>query len=208
MHFILLLHTDSSIHNILLLIETMLSASCRDKLKDLMARIKSQRAKEKNEFAGLFNRGEIYDTQELYEEKEARKNGRHGKDKDQDVLMARRLAHMYGERGMMEEKAKIDECLGSLNQVNEFNFRNPSAKMVKDAKAMGVDLADPRTVDLLKQIQEERIKGHEMCKDSSIQAPITRKYSTKIVRGAIMLCVMLFVYNRLINSFLLRMIHG
>lgn len=208
MHLILLLHTDSSIHNMLLLIETMLSASCRDKLKDLMARIKSQRAKEKNEFAGLFNRGEIYDTQELYEEKEARKNDRRRQDKDHDVLMARRLAHMYGERGMMEEKAKIDECLGSLNQVNEFNFRNPSAKMMKDAKAMGVDLADPRTVDLLKQIQEERIKGHEMCKDSSIQAPITRKYSTKIVRGAIMLCVMLFVYNRLINSFLLRMIHG
>ena len=174
----------------LLLIETMLSASCRDKLKDLVDRIKSQRAKEKNVFAGLFNRGEIYDTQVLYEEKEARKNGPHGKDKDQDVLMARRLAHMYRERGMMEEKAKIDKCLESLNHVNEFNFRNPSAKMIKDAK-------------------EERIKGHGMCKDSSIQA---RKYSTqrvlKIIRCATILCVMLFVYNRLINSFLLRMIHG
>lgn len=181
----------------LLLIETMLSASCRDKLKDLVARIKSQRAKEKNEFAGLFSRGEIYDTQELYEEKEARKNGPHGKDKDQDVLMARRLAHMYGERGMMEEKAKIDKCLESLNHVNEFNFRNPSTKMIKDANAMGVYL------------EQERIKGHGMCKDSSIQA---RKYSTqrvlKIIRCATILCVMLFVYNRLINSFLLRMIHG
>ena len=73
MHFILSL--PDSIHNMLLLIETMLSASCRDKLKDLVDRIKSQRAKEKNVFAGLFNRGEIHDTQVLYEEKEARKNG-------------------------------------------------------------------------------------------------------------------------------------
>ena len=172
-----------------------------------MARIKLHRAKEKNEFAGLFSRGEIYDTQELHEEKEARKNGRRGQDKDQDVFIARELAHMYGERGMMEEKAKIDECLESLNHANEFNFRNPSAKMVNDAKAMGVDLADPRTVELLEEMQEERIQGNDMCKDSSIQVPITRKYST-LVRGAIMLCVMLFIYNRLINSFLLRMIHG
>jgi len=195
----------------------------RKQLHELRLRIRTQRSKDKNTFAGLFNRGEVYDTNELEEEKEERKKCRENdriQAKDQGVILGRQPAQLYDERGMIEEKTKIEESLKSLNVnreqvVNDVDFRNPTAKMVQEAKAMGVDLSDPQTIDMLEQMQRER-KG-ETCddglrKDDSSEQKntnthtITTKYSWKrilnIFRGATMLCVMVIVYTRFLNTFL------
>jgi len=186
----------------------------RKQLQEARLRIKSQRTLDKDAFAGLFNRGEVYNTNELDEEKEARRkclvNDRI-KAKDQDVILGRQLAQLYTERGMIEDN-RIEERLKSSDQVvNKVDFRNPTEKMLASAVAMGVDLSDPQTIEMLEQMQKEKNGGAEVCDDSIEEqqpistAEIPNKYSStrlfKLVRGATMLCVVLIVYMRLLNSF-------
>jgi tetratricopeptide (TPR) repeat protein len=193
----------------------------RKQFQELRLRIRTQRSKDKNTFAGLFNRGEVYDTQELEEEKAARQKCRKNdriQCKNQDVILGQRLAQLYDERGMIEERTKIEENLKSMTVrrdqvVNDVDFRNPTANMVQEAKTMGVDLSDPQTLEMLEQMQRERKGENVVCYSSEQRkntntsaATITAKYSwtriLNIFRGATMLCVMVFVYIRLLNTFL------
>ena len=188
----------------------------RKQFQELRLRVKSHRSKDKNTFAGLFNRGEVYDANELDEEKEARRQYRENdriQSKNQDVILGRQLSQLYGERGMIEEKTSIEESLKSLSVageqvVNDIDFRNPTAKMGEEASDMGVDLSDPQVIEMLESMQKERKGGTS---DSSEQqntntTTITNKYSStrilKIIRGATMLCVMLFLHIRLLDAFL------
>eukprot|EP00985_Skeletonema_marinoi_P009700 scaffold4522_cov145-Skeletonema_marinoi.AAC.6 len=161
----------------------------RKQLQEARLRIRSQRTLDKNAFAGLFNRGEVYDTNELDEEKDARR------------------------KCLENDRIKVkEESLKSRDQVvNKVDFRNPTEKMLASADAMGVDLSDPQTIEMLEQMQKEKNGGAEVCYDSIEEqqtistAEIPNKYSStrlfKLVRGATMLCVALIVYIRLLNSF-------
>lgn len=191
----------------------------RKQLNELRLRIRSQRTKDRDAFSGLFSRGEVYDTKELDKEKETRRKCRENdrsKARGQDVILGRQLAQLYTERGMIAEKTKIEESLKYLDvaseQVaNEVDFRNPTAKMVEEANAMGVDLSDQQTIDILEQMREERDVEVKVCNGSTEQkrtstTTITSKYSStrifKLARGAAMLFVILLVYIRLFNSFI------
>jgi len=159
----------------------------RKQLQEARLRIRSQRTLDKNAFAGLFNRGEVYDTNELDEEKDARR------------------------KCLENDRIKVkEESLKSRDQVvNKVDFRNPTEKMLTSADAMGVDLSDPQTIEMLEQMQKEKNGGAEVCYDSIEEqqtistAEIPTKYSStrlfKLVRGATI--VALIVYIRLLNSF-------
>ena len=194
----------------------------RTQLSELRVRVKSQRVKDEDTFAGLFDRGEVYYANELDEEKEARRKYYNEKDKGQDVILGRQLAQMYAERGMVEEKAKIEKSLKLVNDgsaseqlMKDIDFRNPTTKMIEEADAMGVDLSDPQTIELLEQMKQEQINGNKMndctisCDEQSVDVTknaTQSKYSLsrllKALRGATMLCVMLIVYVRIVNTFL------
>ncbi|KAL7483387.1 hypothetical protein ACHAW6_009038 [Cyclotella cf. meneghiniana] len=125
---------------------------------------KFQRSRDKQTFDGLFTRGEIYKAQELLEAKEARMKCKEKNDdeaKERDLIIGRQLVQLYEERGMKAEKAKLEKSLDAemLRRdknvyLSNIDFRNPTDKMVQDAKSMGVDLFDPQTVQLLERLQK------------------------------------------------------
>lgn len=194
-------------------------------LKELRLRVRSQRTKDKDTFAGLFSRGEVYDTNELDEEKVARRKCdeiHRVKAKEQDVIIGRQLSQLYSERGMTEERTQVEESLKSLdaasNQVsNQVDFRNPTAKMIEEANAMGVDLTDQQTIKMLEQMREEKDRGIEVCNgrtelNITSTSTVTNEHSStrffKLFRGAAMLCVLLIVYVQLLNSFIHYQMNG
>ena len=195
------------------------NTQARKQLKELRLRVKSQRTKDKDAFSGLFNRGEVYDANELDKEKEIRRKCRENdrvKARCQDVVIGRQLVQLYDERGMIEEKTKIEESLKSLDVaseqvVNDFDFRNPTAKMVEDARAIGVDLYDQQTIEMLEQMREDEDRRIQVCNGTTEQTSTgsitaTNKYSSrrifKIFRGVTMLFVLLIVYIRILTSFI------
>ena len=135
----------------------------RKLLQRLDSEKKKQRAKEKLAFGGLFDRGAINDPRELRERNEVgRTRAEQGEleSKQRDIILGRQLAQLYEERGMEIEKEKIERSIKSEMEamekracVDDMDFRNPTAKMVLDAKAMGVDLTDPQTVELLENLK-------------------------------------------------------
>jgi hypothetical protein len=135
----------------------------RKLLQRLDSDMKKQRAKNKIAFRGLFDRGTIYDPRELCERKEVgrkRAEQDENESKQRDIILGRQLAQLYEERGMEKEKEKIEmslknevEAKEKRNCVDDMDFRNPTAKMVLDAKTMGVDLTDPHTVELLENLK-------------------------------------------------------
>ena len=137
-------------------------------LRRLDSNAKEQRAKDKIAFGGLFDRGgAIYDDpRELHGERnEAAGGGKRAEQDDldsrqRDIVLGRQLARLYEERGMEKEKERIEHSLQcemkameKRSSVDDTDFRNPTAKMVDDAKSMGVDLTDPRTVELLEELK-------------------------------------------------------
>ena len=194
------------------------NTQARKHLKELRLRVKSQRTKDKDAFSDLFSRGEVYNTNELDKEKEIRRKCRENdrvKARSQDVVIGRQLVQLYDERGMIAEKTKIEESLKSLDVaseqvVNELDFRNPTAKMVEDAKAMGVDLNDQQTIEMLEQMREDKERGVQVCNGSTEKSTgsttATNKYSSRrilnIFRGVTMLFVLVIVYIQILTSFI------
>jgi tetratricopeptide (TPR) repeat protein len=142
------------------------NGEARRLLRGLDSNAKKQRAKDKIAFGGLFDRGgAIYDDpRELRERNEARGGKRAEQDdldsRQRDIVLGRQLARLYEERGMVKEKERIEHSLQyemkameKRSFVDDSDFRNPTAKMVDNAKSMGVDLTDPRTVELLEELK-------------------------------------------------------
>lgn len=131
-------------------------------LHKLKNQMKTQRSEEKCAFKGLFDRGEIYSALELREQKEARRkcteedkiNLRH-----RDINLGKQLVQVYESRGLKKEKEQLEQTLMHAQTPHEFDFNNPSTKMIRDAKDMGVDLKDPLTVGLLEKMRNERNDG-------------------------------------------------
>lgn len=127
-------------------------------LSTLRQQRKTQQANDRRCFQGLFDRGEVYEERELQEQKERRCAEETQIDTAQrDIVLGRQLAQMYKERGLEKERAQLERSLEKATEprvaVKDVDFRNPSATMVRDAKAMGVDLTNPETVAVLENMK-------------------------------------------------------
>ena len=143
-------------------------------LQKLSNQMKTQRLKDRCTFKGLFDRGEIYDAQELHEQKEERKKCTEVDkidSKHRDIILGRQLVQLYEERGLEKEKQQLEQSLMAVTEtrvsVNDLDFRNPSAKMIEDAKSMGVDLKDPQTAELLEKMKAGHSNGNLLAKDAA-----------------------------------------
>ena len=123
-----------------------------------MSKVKSQASKDKQSFCGLFDRGEVYKEAELLKQKTVLKDQKTAHDRD--VILGRQLVQHYEEQGMEAEKENLQTSLNAeIQRRNKaVDFKNPSEEMVKDAAIMGVDLADPQTVELLMNMQQNNLK--------------------------------------------------
>jgi sugar diacid utilization regulator len=105
----------------------------------------------------------MYDANELAEAKKAQdktKEIEHSASRERDLIIGKQLVKKYEELGMEEEKQKVESSLNAeierrnnAKNLISLDFRNPTEKMIEDAKSMGVDLSDPTTVDLLEKLQ-------------------------------------------------------
>jgi hypothetical protein len=138
-------------------------------LRDTKLKAKAQKSRDKRTFSGLFKRGEVYTAQELREAKEVQMKNKEAENyaaNDRDIAFGRQLVLRYDERGMEAEKANLEKSLevelrrrDAAARANNIDFRNPTETMVQNAKKMGVDLHDPQTVQLLEQMQKEKISS-------------------------------------------------
>lgn len=136
-------------------------------LEKLNNQIKMQKLKDKSTFKGLFDRGEIYNECELAQEKKATKTDEQ-QSKERDIILGRQLAQLYEEKGMDTEKERLESSIKYEMNIMEkeqkakmdtMDFRNPSEDMIRDAKAMGVDLKDPQTIVMLEGMKKDKSKG-------------------------------------------------
>ena len=148
----------------------------------------SQKTRDKICFSGLFDRGEVYDAKEIAEAKLAETKSKEVEEsmaKERDVILGQQLVHHYAEKGMQLEKEKLERSLNVNMQQqkeafnsNSVNFRNPSNRMIDDAKSMGVDLTDPLTIELLEQMQ----KNGGQLSDDVIHGPHKKEQNPKHFR--------------------------
>ena len=156
-------------------------------LQEINTQTKAQRSRDKNIFSGMFDRGEVYNAQELTKDKESRKKSaeQDGIDsKQKDIILGRQLVKHYEERGMEKEKQKLEQSLNNEIRMmdknanlNNLDFRNPTLKMVKDAAKCGVDLNDPQTIELLEDMQDK----HNIAdaSESGHMKPTTNNFDTR-----------------------------
>lgn len=84
--------------------------------------------------------------------------------KERDIVLGHQLVRYYEEMGMVVEKERLEKSLhAEIQHKNSVDFRNPTAKMVEDAKLMRIDLSDPQTIELLEQL---KANGGELTKSS------------------------------------------
>ena len=160
----------------------------RKLLQITKAKAKSQRIKDKQSFSGLFDRGEVYDAKAIAEAKLLQAKSKEVEEtiaKERDVTLGRQLLQHYEEKGMETEKAKLEKSLNANIQQQKgapdlisVDFRNPSNKMIDDAKSMGVDLTDPLTIELLEHMQ----KNDGKLSDDAVQNTCKAKQSTNYFR--------------------------
>jgi hypothetical protein len=187
--------------------------------------IKSQRVRDKQSFSGLFDRGEVYDNKDLQEEKETRQKSKVKEaieSNHRDIILGKQLAQMYDERGMEIEKVRVEQSLqreirarDEYTDLNNVNFREPTEKMVQDAKSMGVDLSDPQTAEMLEQMQKVRMGG--TCLDdidtvvletnpNNVVSRFARFVKSRLqtnfatVRGLFLICFVAFVVIGIVST--------
>ncbi len=146
-------------------------------LKRLLAEKKKQAKADKRTFSGMFKRGEVYT--DLDEEKVKGDLDRdHSADPEDTIerrlYEAEQLYGLYVRQGKTEEaddlRQKIEMTKKAKKSMeerearksvygNEPNFRNPTEKMIEDARERGIDLTDERVVEMLEGLKEEKKRG-------------------------------------------------
>jgi hypothetical protein len=120
---------------------------------------RGQRKRDKAAFWGLFDRGVIYDYTRNNGETTTTTTATLGKPRndndERDVILGRRLAQLYEERGMHNEKERIEQSLKQYENRINMDIRNPTRSMIADAKSVGVDLTDPTTIALLEKLRDD-----------------------------------------------------
>ncbi|KAL7525611.1 hypothetical protein ACHAXR_004235 [Thalassiosira sp. AJA248-18] len=158
-------------------------------LQKLSVQMKLQQRTDKKVFKGLFDRGEVYDAQELNEEKSARRKSAEqdqNGSKEQDIILAKQLIQLYDERGMKAEKQKLEQSLrremsvkAESANLNDLDFRNPTTKMNQGAK-FGINLKDQQAVELLEEMREKHKKAGDDTSTANNRNAIS---SGRIYRG-------------------------
>uniref|UniRef100_A0A6S8DKS7 Uncharacterized protein n=1 Tax=Aureoumbra lagunensis TaxID=44058 RepID=A0A6S8DKS7_9STRA len=138
-------------------------------------------------YAGLFHRGEIYDPNETKKRarpslpdaslpnKGASDNDDEPEELDElkrapiqvQLRAAEGLMRQYQDEGKVDEVEELKKAIESTKQKMHNNnsalpsraidFRNPSNEMIQDAKKRGIDLNDSTVIQMLEQLQAERI---------------------------------------------------
>ena len=173
----------------------------RRQLERLNHQIKQQKMKDKRTFKGMFDQGE------LYRDEVNNKGDNTGEQRDdelieskqRDIIMGRQLVQLYEERGMNHEKTKLEDSLKheiqameQKEKLNSVDFHNPTDQMIKDAKAMGVDLRDSQTIELLEQMKSEHIsvgKTSNIQPGGLISPPITSQTRPTMIMWLIKACL-------------------
>ena len=122
-------------------------------------------------YAGLFDRGELYDKDEAskrtrpymdaVDEPVTEDDAFRQTPVDAQFAAAERLHAQYVEEGKMKE---ADELRHGLEEARKklatkkpsLNFREPTEEMKKDAKERGIDLDDPQVLDMLEELQRQK----------------------------------------------------
>ena len=181
--------------------------------------------RDKQSFSGLFDRGEVYDNTDLQEEKETRQKSKVKEAIESNhrvIILGKQLAQMYDERGMEIEKVRVEQSMqreirarDEYTDLNNVNFREPTEKMVQDAKSMGVDLSDPQTAEMLEQMQKVRMGG--TCLDdidtvvletnpNNVVSRFARFVKSRLqtnfgtVRGLFLICFVAFVVIGIVST--------
>lgn len=117
------------------------------------------------QYAGLFERGEVYDPDETEKRRQHVEDHVEDEDKkpgvDAELAAAERLMRQYEEEG---NTAQVEELRRAIEQTRakltasppRLDFRNPTKQMREDATRRGIDLDDPRVLDMLEQLQLEK----------------------------------------------------
>jgi len=184
----------------------------RNQLERLNHQIKQQKMKDKRTFKGMFDRGELYEELNNKGEGSAQeqRDDKLIESKQRDVIMGRQLVQLYEERGMKNEKTKLEdslkheiEAMEHKEKLNNVDFHNPTDQMMKDAKSMGVDLNDSQTIELLEQMKNEH---NSVGKSKNIQTSglVCQTQSSMIMRliktcfivisGLIIGCALIIMY--------------
>ena len=151
-------------------------ASVVKKLRSLQGEMKKQKAVDKEQFNGMFNRGEIYDENGFGIGNE---NSPTIKKKDdpieQQIMDAEQLVAIYERQEKFEQAKDLKEKIAEtkrqqkemlkkarkkgMEAMQNMDFRNPTKEMVEDAKVQGIDLTDKRVVEMLSNMQDEKMGG-------------------------------------------------
>ncbi|KAJ1448966.1 hypothetical protein M885DRAFT_123238 [Pelagophyceae sp. CCMP2097] len=146
------------------------------------------------QFAGLFDRGELYDPEETAcraaEAKRAAAEAgepRTGLSPRAELAAAERLVGEYEEQGRVAEaeelRAGLKAAKAKLAAGKAWppppDFRNPTADMVADAKSRGIDLDDPAVQDMLNELQNghsgrnpDEVDAEEFTRDAADQLSV------------------------------------
>eukprot|EP00581_Thalassiosira_minuscula_P006810 CAMPEP_0183707542 /NCGR_PEP_ID=MMETSP0737-20130205/4090_1 /TAXON_ID=385413 /ORGANISM="Thalassiosira miniscula, Strain CCMP1093" /LENGTH=391 /DNA_ID=CAMNT_0025935239 /DNA_START=1004 /DNA_END=2176 /DNA_ORIENTATION=+ len=171
-------------------------------LRKLNAIMKAQQRNDRETFKDLFGRGEIYDSQELHEQREhhrKRAEEYNIKSKDRDMNIARDIIRSYEERGLEKEKRQLESSLAEAKRTKDImDFRNPSVKMIEDAEKMGVDLKDPQTVAFLEKMKavHNEVQGKGSSKwDSTVSFKASANNSKMALRKLITIVSGSFIFG-------------
>ena len=138
-------------------------------LKSLKVDLARQRKNDKKTFAGLFDRGSLYDG--MKEEGGAGKVEQTKASVQRDLEVAKQMVQKYTAQGKDGEAKKLQRKIDTFEQElqmrrekamrEQFDFENPTKEMVTEAKAKGIDLTDPAIVGYLKALRDEKVKGEK-----------------------------------------------
>lgn len=113
-------------------------------------------------YAGLFERGQVYDPNEALRRKETALSAMNAESDETgraELAAVVRLMHQYEEEGKVEEAAELRRVTEKFNAAQSspvVDFRNPTPEMKEDAKSRGIDLDDPAVVEMIEQLQREK----------------------------------------------------
>ena len=132
--------------------------AARKMLAHLNKRAMVQKKQDRETFGGLFDRGEVYVTDDGSDAATKVRDADATRE-EADILMAKRLVQHYAEQGDDEKKHELEASIERATQKASpgvrFDFRNPPTELLEDARSHGVDLTDPATVNFLEELQEE-----------------------------------------------------
>eukprot|EP00397_Hematodinium_sp_SG-2012_P024894 GEMP01025960.1.p1 GENE.GEMP01025960.1~~GEMP01025960.1.p1 ORF type:complete len:411 (+),score=93.15 GEMP01025960.1:227-1459(+) len=178
-------------------------------VRTLLSRLKQERAvqrgKDRAQYDGLFDRGEMYSSPppkgsndndaEVLEKYKSRISTMQDSDgleqRIQDALMLRDL---YRRNGKGEEAEKLHQQIVEARKAlkdggkKNVDFGKPDNQMIQDAKEYGLDLTDPAVQEELARLEQKRASGVSL--DTNGKLPVGRKskhssFSWKVFFGVL-----------------------